>query len=394
MSQLPNGWELKKLGEECVVIMGQSPVGSSYNDTGEGVPLINGPVEFGGIDPFSYTVATKFTTKPTKMCKKGDLILCVRGSTTGRMNIAGQDACVGRGVAAIRSSKNQDWINLIISYYRQKIFAMGSGSTFPNVSATVLNNIIIPFPPLPEQKRIVSILDEAFEGIDQAIANTEKNIANARELVENYLTSVFTYKGEGWEQTTIGNLCKKVEYGSSSKSNVSGKIPVLRMGNIQSGKFDWNDLVYTDNDEEIYKYLLRYNDVLFNRTNSAELVGKTAIYKGEQPAIFAGYLIRLHRKEDLIDADFLNYYLNSSPAKEYGNITMSKSINQANINGTKLKQYPISVPKLSMQVEIVKRISMLQDETHSLLSTYQQKLNSLKELKQSILQKAFSGRLN
>ena len=90
----------------------------------------------------------------------------------------------------------------------------------------------------------------------------------------------------------------------------------MRMGNIQNGRLSWDKLVYSDNAEDNKRYLLKYNDVLFNRTNSPELVGKTAIYKGEMPAIFAGYLIRIHRKENLLDADYLNYYLNSEMAKE------------------------------------------------------------------------------
>jgi type I restriction enzyme S subunit len=112
--------------------MGQSPDGDSYNTTGVGVPLINGPVEFSK-DSFGKTIRSKFTTQPTKFCKEGDLILCVRGSTTGRMNIAGFDACVGRGVAAIRAKHYQPWINHFISSKRDEIHDKGTGATFPNV---------------------------------------------------------------------------------------------------------------------------------------------------------------------------------------------------------------------------------------------------------------------
>ncbi len=93
------GWQAKRLGEVCEIIMGQSP--DSYNVTGE-LPLINGPVEFSQ-GAFGKTIRSKFTTEPTKLCKEDGLTLCVRGSTTERMNIAGFDACIGRGVAAIRS---------------------------------------------------------------------------------------------------------------------------------------------------------------------------------------------------------------------------------------------------------------------------------------------------
>jgi len=257
-----------------------------------------------------------------------------------------------------------------------------------------IENYSIPIPPSPEQKRIVAILDEAFTGIDKAMANAEKNLTNTRELFESYLNDVFTQKGDGWVEGILGDFCKKVEYGTSSKSKQEGSVPVLRMGNIQNGKFSWDSLVYTDNVDEIEKYLLKNNDVLFNRTNSPELVGKAAIYREEKPAIFAGYLIRIHRKEAALDAEFLNYYLNSALAREYGKTVMSGSVNQANINGTKLKQYPIAIPScLETQREIVDQLNKLSSATQCLEAIYQQKLDSLAELKQSILQKAFAGEL-
>lgn len=151
---------------------------------------------------------------------------------------------------------------------------------------------------------------------------------------------------EGWRLVKLGDVCNSVEYGTSTKSAKIGKTPVLRMGNIQNGRIDWSDLKYTDDDAEIEKYRLNYNDILFNRTNITEHVGKTAIYKGEKEAIFAGYLIRINYKSEVINPDFLNYYLNSHEAKQYGNRVKSFGINQSNINGTKLKKYPFPFPQL------------------------------------------------
>src|SRR5271166_2273913 len=199
------GWEEKQLAEVASITMGQSPDGDTYNTRGDGVPLINGPVEFGS-GPFHETVRSKFTLKPTKLCKKGDLILCVRGSTTGRMNIAGFDACIGRGVAAIRAKQHQPWINYFIRLKQQEIYDLGTGATFPNVASDMLATMKIPMPPVPEQKSIVAILDEAFERIDTAIANAEKNVANARELFDNYSDSVFGQPREGWVQKRLGDI--------------------------------------------------------------------------------------------------------------------------------------------------------------------------------------------
>ena len=132
---------------------------------------------------------------------------------------------------------------------------------------------------------------------------------------------------------------------------------------------------------------------MFNRTNSPELVGKTAIYKSEMPAIFAGYLIRINRKDDLLDGDFLTYFLNSQIALDYGKTVVISSVNQANINGTKLKSYPIPAPSLTEQKTIVKKLDDLAQETHRLETIYRQKLTALDDLKKSLLHKAFSGQL-
>ena len=292
------------------------------------------------------------------------------------------------------SDVSSEYINLWLksSLMREQLDE-GNGATVDTLTIRKLQSLDVNIPPLDEQKRIVAILDQAFADIDKARATAERNLKNARELFDSYLQQVFSQRGEGWSVTTLGEVCTGVEYGSSAKSSKAGKIPVLRMGNIQSGKFEWDKLVYSNNDEEIEKYSLKYNDVLFNRTNSPALVGKTAIYKGEMPAIFAGYLIRIHRKENLLDADYLNYYLNSNIALDYGKTVFISSVNQANINGTKLKAYPIPLPSLEKQQSIVEQMDDLKLETQRLEFIYQKKIIAIDELKKSILQKAFSGEL-
>ncbi|MCC5848927.1 MAG: restriction endonuclease subunit S [Verrucomicrobia bacterium] len=260
-----------------------------------------------------------------------------------------------------------------------------------HITKKKLHEFVIPLPPILEQKRIVRILDEAFAGIDTAKANAEKNLQNARAIFDSHLESVL--RSKKWKWKTLGDLCEKVEYGSAAKSKKEGKIPVLRMGNIKDGRLDWGNLVYTDNKAEIKKYQLKYNDVLFNRTNSPELVGKTAIYKNEMPAIFAGYLIRIHRKEDLLDADYLTYFLNSQIAFDYGKTVVISSVNQANINGTKLKGYPIPTPSLSEQKAIVAKLDALSAEIQRLAAIYERKLAALEALKKSLLHRAFAGEL-
>ena len=144
IGEIPESWEVMKLGEATEIIMGQSPKGDTYNTNGEGEPLINGPAEFGS----EYPTPIQWTSKPTKLCKEGDILFCVRGNTTGRMNIADQSYCIGRGIAAIRGSIQKSdtlFIRNLLEYENPSLYriAIGGGSTFPNISTVHLKNYTI-----------------------------------------------------------------------------------------------------------------------------------------------------------------------------------------------------------------------------------------------------------
>lgn len=163
--EIDESWDKVELKEISKITMGQSPPGSSYNKDKKGIPLINGPVEFGK-DAFSKTIINQYTTITTKTCELGDLILCVRGSTTGRMNIAGYKGCIGRGVASIRSKNYQDWINYFINISRNKIYSLGVGSTFPSISKSNIESLKIPLPDKEIQDQIIENLEEERQIIE------------------------------------------------------------------------------------------------------------------------------------------------------------------------------------------------------------------------------------
>ncbi len=181
--ELPKNWKWCRMGEIAEIMMGNSPPGDSYNENGNGIPLINGPVEFSK-DPFGYTNKTKFTTKPTKLCEENDLLICVRGSTTGRTNIAGFPACIGRGVAAIRARIHQEYVNYLVLSMRQQIYDLGTGSTFPSVSYGQLMELPIPLPPLAEQRRIVARVDQLMSLCDKLEAGLLRSQADSERLME------------------------------------------------------------------------------------------------------------------------------------------------------------------------------------------------------------------
>jgi type I restriction enzyme S subunit len=374
---MKDGWEIHRLGEICEISTGKSNTEDA--------------IEIGEYAFFDRSKVIKRSSKYLFNCDA--IIIAGEGQTFLPKFYSGKFDLHQRAYAIynFHSSVCIFYVYKYLIHFHKYFEEVAVGATAKSLRLRHFTDLQIPFPPLPEQKRIVAVLDEAFTAITKVKENAEKNLQNVKELFESYLQSVFANRK--WERKTIGDVCDRVEYGSATKSKNVGKIAVLRMGNIQNGRLTWDKLVYSDNKEDNKQYLLKYNDVLFNRTNSPELVGKTAIYKGEIPAIFAGYLIRIHRKENLLDADYLNYYLNSEIAMEYGKTVVISSVNQANINGTKLKTYPIPLPPLTEQKVIVKKLDELSTKTKKLESIYKQKLNDLEELKKSILQKAFNGEL-
>ena len=316
----------------------------------------------------------------------------------------------------------------------------------PRVSFEQIAEHQIPLAPLAEQRRIVaklkkllgqvdtcqqrlvkmpallkrfrqSVLAAACSGrltadwrkenpIDQTIEATVGKIRRRREaeaktdsqkkkLQEIFSVSEETDSGElpdNWRFIALNKLCSSFDYGTSAKSQPSGKIPVLRMGNIQAGKIDWEDLAYTTDADEIESYSLKPNTVLFNRTNSPELVGKTALYRGERPAIFAGYLIRVNPFPEL-DPEYLNFCLNTNYAKEFCLRVRTDGVSQSNINAQKLAAFELPFCALREQQQIVRRVESLFALADQLEARLAKARGQVDKLTPSLLARAFAGKL-
>ncbi len=195
---------------------------------------------------------------------------------------------------------------------------------------------------------------------------------------------------KGWTWTRIFSIAEDLPYGTAKRSSASGCIAVLRMGNIQAGEIDYGDLVFSSDNDDIEKYKLEKGDLLFNRTNSAEWVGKTAIYRGNIPAIYAGYLIRLRA---FINAEYLNAVMNSSYAKVYCNSVKTDGVNQSNINAQKLGAFLIPVPPLAEQVNIASKIIEILPVISAIQVETGQVENLINQAKTKILDLAIRGKL-
>ena len=392
-------WKSVKVGKYVIATKGKKPKTVSKEKTAEfEIPYVN-------IKAFEKGIIDEYTNGAgCVLCEEGDFLMVWDGSRSGYVGKAIKGA-LGSTLVKLNFpdlDNNYAYYFLQSKYIELNTRAKGVG--IPHVDPNLLWNYELLIPPLDVQKSIVSKIEELFSDIDKGI----EDLKLAQQQLKIYRQSVLKWAFDGrltnevedrklpigWKWVTLGEVCHNVEYGSATKSSMTGKVPVLRMGNIQNGVFDWSDLVYSNDEKETQKYLLKTNDVLFNRTNSAELVGKTAIYKGERPAIFAGYLIRINRIESLIDAQYLTYYLNTHAAKTYGNQVRSFGVNQSNINGTKLKTYPVPLPLVKEQTKIVQEIESRLSVADKMENDISQSLKQAEALRQSILTEAFSGKLN
>lgn len=276
------------------------------------------------------------------------------------------------------------------------------GALYPAAKSSDVKGYQFPLPPSEEQKVIANKLDELLAQVNNLKARLDAIPAILKRFRQSVLAAAVSgrltdgWRGApeltGWEEVCLGDVIEKPRYGTSSKSQKHGDVPVLRMGNLQQGEIDWGDLVYTSDPSEIEKYTLKNGDVLFNRTNSPDLVGKTSIYRGGREAVYAGYLILLRSKSRLVP-DYLNYHLNSPRARRYCKLVKSDGVSQSNINAKKVAAYPMLLPPIEEQAEIVRRV----DQLFAFADQVEQQVKNARarvdKLTQSILAKAFRGEL-
>ena len=305
------------------------------------------------------------------------------------------------------NSRDYDWMYyfLLSPIGFEELKSITTGTAVPKFNKTDLKTIPLPVPPLAEQQRIVGRIESLFAKLDEAKEKAQAVVDSFETRKAAILHKAFTGEltakwreehGVGmdsWGKKSVGELCISLKYGTAKKSDASGNVVVLRMGNLQQGEIDWSDLAYSNDPDDIEKYKLFPGDVLFNRTNSAALVGKTAIYRGEHPAIYAGYLIKLDYDHDKIIGDYLNYALNTLDAKKYCNSVKTDGVNQSNINAKKIGAYSFNVPSIPEQEKIVAVIQKLLSKEQQAKEAVEAVLDQIDLMKKSILARAFRGEL-
>ncbi|MGL1085245.1 restriction endonuclease subunit S [Vibrio vulnificus] len=394
-------WPLVKFGSFCsVVTKGTTPTSIGYDFSEEGIPFLrvqnikNSTV---CLDDVLFVDQNTHDALERSKVKAGDLLVTIAG-TIGRVAVVPEafpEANCNQAVAIIRFDKSKFDIRFLLHWLSsdeaiRQISGKKVTGTISNLSLSQIKELEIPLPPLDEQKRIAAILDKA-----DAIRQKRKQ---AIVLADEFLRSVFldmfgdpVTNPKGFSVGTIRDLVSSANYGTSGKaSETDGEYPVLRMGNITyQGSWDFSVLKYIDlTEKELPKYLVHKGDLLFNRTNSKELVGKTAVFEGHDPMAFAGYLVRV-RTNDRGNNYYLSGYLNSSHGKKVLASMCKSIVGMANINAQELQNIKILLPPIELQNQYEKLVKAVNSRVFNQVDSQ----NSLSELFASLSQKAFSGQL-
>ena len=396
--QLPVGWEIKKLDELCEIARGGSPrpIKQFITNDPDGVNWIK---ISDASSSSKYIYETKEKIKPigikhSRLVNEGDFILS-NSMSFGRPYIMRTSGCIHDGWLVLKDKSglfDQDYLYYFLgsnTTYKQ-FDRLAAGSTVRNLNIDLVRGVKVILPPLPEQKRIVAILDEAFEGIDSAIANTEKNLANSRELFESYLNAVFSKKGKGWEEKDLGDIAELIDSLHKTPSYIDEDgFPMVRVTDIKSGVLNLNNARRVDNStfvEFSKRHTPKIGDIVFSRVGS---YGVPALVESDELFCLGQNTVFILPQ---INSQFLYFFLRSHNSQQQIEKFVAGTT-QGTISLKSIKKIRVPIPPCSEQLSLALEISYVLRNTQRLEAIYRQKLAALKELKQSILQKAFTGEL-
>lgn len=390
---MKTGWEVKALGDVALVIAGQSPKSSAYNEKAEGLPFYQGKKDYG--DRF-LKPPTKWTTQITKEAEAGDILMSVR-APVGPLNEATETICIGRGLAAIRPKAEVERAYLWYALTWLEPTVSGSeGAVFASINKAGIEALSIPLPPLEEQKEIVAVLDAAFEGLTRARAHIETNLQNARELFAALLLGFQKQGDTVWSESDLEKLVTDdctLSYGIVQPGDeVANGLPIVRPTDLGEREILIDGLKRIDPEKSngYARTVLQGGELLLCVRGTTGTIGiASPELKGAN--VTRGIVpIRFHPAELL--QRFGYYAFISSPVKkQIAEATYGAALQQINIRDVRKLRF--SYPEINEQKVILDALDIAFDQAELMQTHYRAKLQDLDDLRQSLLQRAFAGEL-
>jgi type I restriction enzyme S subunit len=404
---MKEAWQIKTLGDVCVTVQDgahESPK-LQFDSPGNGrfLYITSKNIRNNYLDLENVTyVDEEFHNRIYPRCRPGvgDVLLTKDGANTGNvtLNTLDEPFSLLSSVCLIKTTPDF-LLPSFLSYFIQSpdglksITGQMTGAAIKRIILRDIKLAKIPIPPLPEQQRIVALLDEAFAGLATAKANAEQNLHNARAIFESHLQAVFSQRGVGWVDRQLASLCTEITVGHVGSMKTEYKengIPFLRSQNIRPFEVSMDNSMFIDEafHRTLKKSKLRPGDLAIVRTGYP---GTAAVIPPELPDSNCSDLVILRPGEE-IDPHFLAAFFNSAFGKQ---LVLGKIVGaaQKHFNITAAKEVMLHVPPMSEQLAIVAKSDELREGTQSLSHLYERKLAALEELKKSLLHQAFNGEL-
>lgn len=397
VEELPSGWVISKLSDIASINMGQSPPSDTYNFEGIGLPFFQGKAEFGEI----YPEVKKYCSAPLKVADKDDILISVR-APIGPTNLAPQRCCIGRGLASIKTFGNisHRYILYYLRLIEKEIIELGTGSTFKAVSKTNIENIEIVIPSLEIQNAIVSKIEELFSELDNASLRLNELIPKLDIYKQSFFKWTFNdqtifSKKDFMLLKDICAIAGGVTKGRNLTEKETIELPYLRVANVQDGYLDLTEVKTISvllSDKE--KYRLQYGDILYTEGGDRDKLGRGTVWKDEvKDCIHQNHVFRARLSTTDFDARYISYYSQSKDAKDYFFVNGKQTTNLASINISILSSLPIPICSIEDQLRIVEKIDYYLSIYSYSKTNIQQSLQEIKILKNSILTKAYTGKL-
>ena len=406
-TEYPKDWDIVRLGDASINITDGSHFSPKNDKNGEYriatvANIIENHIDIDSCKKISkedYEMLVKNGCKP----KKGDVLFSKDGTVGLSFTFRQKEDIVLLSSIAIISPKESlysDYCAYVLKspFVFQQIVGSKRGTGLRRIILQDLKRIKIPLPPLPEQRRIAEVLgtvDSAIQKVGGAIEKTERL---KKGLMQRLLTKGIGHERfketeigrvpEEWEAMRLGDVLELCQYGLSVKMEETGKYPIIKMDDIVNGIVIPDKVKYIDLDEKTFKnFKLEKGDILFNRTNSYELVGRTGIFLLRGDYVFASYLIRLRPKKEIVDSQFLTFYMVFSNDRIRQQLA-TRAVHQANINATNLQNYNIPLPPLPEQRRIAEILSAVDRK----LELERRRKGKLSRVKKGLMNELLTGR--
>ena len=307
------------------------------------------------------------------------------GATAGQVGILRFEATTNQAVCGILPNDKfvPEFLYYLLLAKKDDLVAQATGNAQPNISQIKIKNTDVPVLPLPEQQRIVALLDEAFAGLATAKANAERNLQSARAIFESHLQSVFSQRGEGWVEKQLCDVCTLINGRAYKKDEMlrAGKYLLLRVGNFFSNR-DW---YYSDLELEADKYCDK-GDLLYAWSASFG----PRIWEGDK-VIYHYHIWKVLPKDPIVEKRFLLYLLEWDV--DQIKLAHGTGTTMMHVSKGSMESRVVPIPPLSLQSGIVSQLDSLREETQRLARLYERKIAALEELKKTLLHQAFNGEL-